>query len=557
LNNYFIILFAVILLSFSCNNNTTGFIPPKAMVVSAHPIASDVGIKILKKGGNAADATIAVQFALAVVYPSAGNIGGGGFFVYRSNSSNTSTLDFREKAPINAHRNMFLDSNNIVIDNLSLYSLKAVGVPGSVDGMIEIHKKYGNLKWEELVQPSIDLAESGFPLTKKESEKLNRFNSNHNGKEVYNPYYKNQFHEGDTLFLPDLAKTLKLIRDHKREGFYSGEVADKIIKEMKKNHGLISKQDLMSYKSVWRKPIIGNYKNYKIISMGPPSSGGILLVQMLKMAEFFPLKAYKFHSKEAIHIVSEIERRSFADRAEYLGDPDFYNVPTFKLLDTSYLKKRVNNINLKFATPSKSIYAGNWNQKESEETTHFSIVDQFGNAASVTTTLNGSFGSGLMVENAGFLLNNEMDDFSIQPGYPNMYGLIGGEANSIIPEKRMLSSMTPTILEKDGNLFMVLGTPGGSTIITAVFQIILNVTEFGMSIEESVNASRFHHQWYPDQIKLEKIISKDSFLVNELKSLNHKLDFVSSMNRVDAILLKNNLLFGGADRRGDDHVSFF
>jgi len=557
LNNYFIILFAVILLSFSCNNNTTGFIPPKAMVVSAHPVASDVGIKILKKGGNAADATIAVQFALAVVYPSAGNIGGGGFFVYRSNSGNTSTLDFREKAPINAHRNMFLDSNNIVIDNLSLYSLKAVGVPGSVDGMIEIHKKYGNLKWEELVQPSIDLAESGFPLTKKESEKLNRFNSNHNGKEVYNPYYKNQFHEGDTLFLPDLAKTLKLIRDQKREGFYSGEVADKIIKEMKKNHGLISKQDLMSYKSVWRKPIIGNYKNYKIISMGPPSSGGILLVQMLKMAEFFPLKAYKFHSKEAIHIVSEIERRSFADRAEYLGDPDFYNVPTFKLLDTSYLKKRVNNINLKFATPSKSIYAGNWNQKESEETTHFSIVDQFGNAASVTTTLNGSFGSGLMVENAGFLLNNEMDDFSIQPGYPNMYGLIGGEANSIIPEKRMLSSMTPTILEKDGNLFMVLGTPGGSTIITAVFQTILNVTEFGMSIEESVNASRFHHQWYPDQIKLEKIISKDSFLVNELKSLNHKLNFVSSMNRVDAILLKNNLLFGGADRRGDDHVSFF
>jgi gamma-glutamyltranspeptidase/glutathione hydrolase len=557
LNNYFIILFAVILLSFSCNNNTTGFIPPKAMVVSAHPVASDVGIKILKKGGNAADATIAVQFALAVVYPSAGNIGGGGFFVYRSNSGNTSTLDFREKAPINAHRNMFLDSNNIVIDNLSLYSLKAVGVPGSVDGMIEIHKKYGNLKWEELVQPSIDLAESGFPLTKKESEKLNRFNSNHNGKEVYNPYYKNQFHEGDTLFLPDLAKTLKLIRDQKREGFYSGEVADKIIKEMKKNHGLISKQDLTSYKSVWRKPIIGNYKNYKIISMGPPSSGGILLVQMLKMAEFFPLKAYKFHSKEAIHIVSEIERRSFADRAEYLGDPDFYNVPTFKLLDTSYLKKRVNNINLKFATPSKSIYAGNWNQKESEETTHFSIVDQFGNAASVTTTLNGSFGSGLMVENAGFLLNNEMDDFSIQPGYPNMYGLIGGEANSIIPEKRMLSSMTPTILEKDGNLFMVIGTPGGSTIITAVFQTILNVTEFGMSIEESVNASRFHHQWYPDQIKLEKIISKDSFLVNELKSLNHKLNFVSSMNRVDAILLKNNLLFGGADRRGDDHVSFF
>ena len=547
----------IILSFFSCNHEPNNHSEPKAMVVSAHPLASDIGIAILKKGGNASDATVAVQFALAVVYPSAGNIGGGGFFVYRSNKGSYSTLDFREKAPISASRDMYLDSNDKVIKNLSLYSHKAVGVPGTVDGMFEIHQKYGKLKWEDLIQPSINLAENGFVLTLRESKNLNRFNASHNVTDSYNPYFKDQFKEGDTIKLPDLAKTLKFIRDYKREGFYSGEVAENLLAEMKKNNGLITKSDLESYKSIWREPIIGNYKNYKVISMGPPSSGGVLLMQMLKMAEQFPLNKYKFHTKESIHIMTEIERRSFADRAEYLGDPDFYEVPILDLLDSNYLQTRLNNINLKFATPSDDIYAGSWNTKESDETTHFSIVDQFGNASSVTTTLNGSFGSGIIVKNSGFLLNNEMDDFSIQPGYPNMYGLIGGEANAIMPEKRMLSSMTPTILEKNGKLFMVVGTPGGSTIISAVFQTILNVTEFGMSIEESVNASRFHHQWYPDEIKLEKVISKDSSLVRELKSLNHHLNFVSSMNRVDAILVKNNQLFGGADNRGDDHISFF
>ena len=547
----------IILSFFSCNHEPNNHSEPKAMVVSAHPLASDIGIAILKKGGNASDATVAVQFALAVVYPSAGNIGGGGFFVYRSNKGSYSTLDFREKAPISASRDMYLDSNDKVIKNLSLYSHKAVGVPGTVDGMFEIHQKYGKLKWEDLIQPSINLAENGFVLTLRESKNLNRFNASHNVTDSYNPYFKDQFKEGDTIKLPDLAKTLKFIRDYKREGFYSGEVAENLLAEMKKNNGLITKSDLESYKSIWREPIIGNYKNYKVISMGPPSSGGVLLMQMLKMAEQFPLNKYKFHTKESIHIMTEIERRSFADRAEYLGDPDFYEGPILDLLDSNYLQTRINNIDLKIATPSDDIYAGSWNTKESDETTHFSIVDQFGNASSVTTTLNGSFGSGIIVKNSGFLLNNEMDDFSIQPGYPNMYGLIGGEANAIMPEKRMLSSMTPTILEKNGKLFMVVGTPGGSTIISAVFQTILNVTEFGMSIEESVNASRFHHQWYPDEIKLEKVISKDSSLVRELKSLNHHLNFVSSMNRVDAILVKNNQLFGGADNRGDDHISFF
>ena len=526
------------------------------MVVSAHPLASEVGLSILKKGGNAADASVAVQFALAVVYPSAGNIGGGGFLVYRKNNGFSSSLDFREKAPSKAYRNMFLDSNNKVIENSSLYSPLAVGVPGTVDGMVQIHAKYGKLPWKELIQPSIDLAENGFPLTLKEANKLNWFNKIKH-KNSYNPYFGNKYKKGDSIFLYDLANTLKSIRDNKRDGFYKGKVAESFIKEMNRQNGLIYQNDLDNYKSVWREPITGKYKDYNIISMGPPSSGGVLLLQMMKMAEYSSLGNLKFQSKEYVHLMAEIEKRSFADRAKHLGDPDFYSIPVDYLLDTNYLKNRAKKINLNLAVPSLEIHAGKWSLNESEETTHFSIVDQYGNASSVTTTLNGSFGSGIIVEKCGFLLNNEMDDFSIQPGYPNLYGLIGGEANAIEPGKRMLSSMTPTILEKNGQLFMVVGTPGGSTIITAVFQTILNVIEFEMSIEESVNASRFHHQWYPDEIKLEKVISKDSSLIRDLKFLNHRLNFVSSMNRVDAILIKNNQLFGGADNRGDDHVSFF
>lgn len=526
------------------------------MVVTAHPLASEVGIEVLKKGGNAADAAVAVQFALAVVYPSAGNIGGGGFFLYRSAVGSCSTLDFREKAPSKAHRNMYLDSNDQVIENLSLYSHLAVGVPGTVDGMVEIHKKHGQLPWKDLLDPAIKLAEHGFPLTTNESNNLNRFNKS-KASTSYNPYFKKKYKQGDTIFLPDLAKTLKAIRDFKRDGFYKGVVAENLIEEMSENNGLISQEDLNNYKSVWRDPISGTYKNYKVISMGPPSSGGVLLLQMLKMAEYSSIDQLKFHSKEAIHLITEIEKRSFSDRAKYFGDPDFYTVPTTDLLDTNYIKKRFQSIDKNMATPSKEIYAGEWNSNESDETTHYSIVDQYGNASSVTTTLNGAFGSGIIVKNAGFLLNNEMDDFSVKPGHPNLYGLIGGEANSIQPNKRMLSSMTPTILEKNGDLFMVVGTPGGSTIITAVFQTILNVIEFNKSILTSVNAPRFHHQWIPDQIKLEKEFSLDTNLVNELKSLNHQLKFVNSMNRVDAILIKNKTLFGGADKRGDDYVSYF
>jgi gamma-glutamyltranspeptidase/glutathione hydrolase len=527
------------------------------MVVSAHSIASIIGTDILKKGGNAADATVAVHFALAVVYPSAGNIGGGGFFVYRTNKGEYSSLDFREKAPLKSSRNMYLDSNNEVIEGLSTNSHLAVGVPGSVDGMVNIHDKYGELSWEELIQPSIDLASNGFVITKLEADKLNNFN---NGKGLINDnteYNKPNYKPGDSLSLPNLAKTLIKIRDYKRSGFYSGEVALMLIDQMKVSGGIINQQDLDDYKSIWRKPIISTYKNFKIISMGPPSSGGIILSQMLKMAEKFPIRDYGFHSKNSIHLMTEIEKLSFADRAKYLGDPDFWKVPENQFLDSAYLMERVKNLSLDSVIPSSKVFAGKFNNLESNETTHFSIVDSKGNASAVTTTLNGSFGSGIVVSGAGFLLNNEMDDFSIQPGYPNMYGLVGGEANSIKPNKRMLSSMTPTIIEKDDKLFLVLGSPGGSTIITAVFQTIINVIDHQMGIQEAVNAPRFHHQWFPDEIKLETKIAKDTLLVKQLKDLNHKLNFVNSMNRVDAILIKNNKLFGGADYRGDDMISSY
>ena len=527
------------------------------MVVSAHPLASEIGVNILKKGGNAADATIAVQFALAVVYPSAGNIGGGGFFVYRDKDGHCSTLDFREKAPLLSKRDMYLDSTNNVIKDLSLYSYLAVGVPGTVDGMVNIHEKLGQLPWEELVQPAIDLATNGFELTRLEANKLNRFNKTKGTINKNSDYFKENYSEGDSISLPHLSKTLVLIRDYKRAGFYNGKTAQMLVEEMSLNDGRITQQDLDSYQSIWRDPIIGFYKGYKIISMSPPSSGGILLTQMLKMAEHFPLRDFGFHSLKSIHVMTEIEKLAFADRAKHLGDPDFYNVPERSLIDSSYLLKRSNKINIDSALLSSDVYAGKLNLNESEETTHFSIVDEYGNASSLTTTLNGSFGSGIIVEGAGFLLNNEMDDFSIQPGYPNMYGLIGGEANAVEPSKRMLSSMTPTILEKDGNLFMVLGTPGGSTIITAVFQTIINVIDYNMNIEQAVNSPRFHHQWYPDEIKMEKDIAKDSNLIFQLKTMNHQLDFVSSMNRVDAIIIKENKLFGGADKRGDDVVSSY
>lgn len=524
-----------------------------AMVVSAHPLASQVGVDILKNGGNAVDAAIAEQFALAVVYPAAGNIGGGGFMVYRDKDGETDALDFRETAPLAASRKMYQDENGEVIENLSVRGHLAAGVPGSVDGMLKAHEKYGSLAWEILLQPAIDLARHGFPLTKKEAEGLKNHLQDFETYSTVKPdFLIQQWAEGDTIVMEELAHTLERIRDHKRQGFYSGKTAALIIAEMERGNGIMTAEDLENYQAVWRKPIVADYKGYKVVSMPPPSSGGIALAQLLQMSHHFPLSELGFHSPEAVHLMVEFERRVYADRATHLGDPDFHLVPTTGLMDIDYTTSRIQNINEDQATPSDSIEAGKFAVLESEQTTHFSIVDRQGNAVAITTTLNGSYGSHVVVDGAGFILNNEMDDFSVKPGVPNMYGLIGGEANSIAPMKRMLSSMTPTIVEKDGTLKMVVGTPGGSTIITSVYQTILNVLDFDMTMQEAVNAGRFHHQWKPDEIFVERD-AFDEELIEALKDMGHKIEMRDAIGRVDAILVRpDGKLEGGADPRGDD-----
>jgi gamma-glutamyltranspeptidase/glutathione hydrolase len=522
------------------------------MVVSAHPSSSKVGLDILKKGGNAVDAAVAVQFALAVVYPGAGNLGGGGFMVYRSASGELAALDFREKAPLLASRDMYLDSAGNVITDKSLYGHLAAGVPGSVDGMVKAHEKFGKLSWKEVVQPALDLARNGFPITNSQVEEFTELQAE---IKKYNPgksyFIKEKWSKGDFWVQEDLAKTLELIRDRGREGFYAGQVADYIEAEMKGGTGLIRKEDLKMYQSQWREPIIGNYKDFKVITMPPTSSGGIAIVQLLNSVEAFPLRRWGHNSDSTVQLMVEAERRVYADRASHLGDPDFYNVPQKYLLNPIYSNYRMRDFNWNKATLSKDIKAGEL-PKESEETTHFSIVDREGNAVSVTTTLNGGYGSMVFVKGAGFLLNNEMDDFSVKPGSPNMYGLLGGEANSIVPGKRMLSSMTPTILEKGGELFMVLGTPGGSTIITSVFQTILNVIEFDMGMQAAVNAKKFHHQWYPDVITVEKG-AIDSIAKQKLEKKGYTFKERGAIGRVDAILKTQwGYYEGGADSRGDD-----
>lgn len=522
------------------------------MVVSAHPEASKAGVEILKKGGNAVDAAVAVQFALAVVYPSAGNIGGGGFMVYRSKTGQTSTLDYREKAPASASRDMYLDASGNVIPGKSLRGHLASGVPGSVDGMVEAHKKYGKLPWKQVVQPAVDLAEKGFILSADQASDLNRAKANFIKYNEVSSFVKNEeWKGGDKLAQPELANTLKLIRDKGRAGFYEGTVAEMLTAEMKRGAGLISKEDLKNYHSVWRTPVTGMYKGYKITTMPPPSSGGIALVQLLGSIEKFPLKKWGFNSDSTIQVMVEAERRVYADRATHLGDPDFYKVPQKQLLEKPYILSRMNNFSWGKATPSSEISAGKLTPKESEETTHFSITDREGNAVSITTTLNGSYGSLVIVKGAGFFLNNEMDDFSSKAGAPNMYGLVGGEANAIAPNKRMLSSMTPTIIEKDGKLFMVVGTPGGSTIITSVFQTILNVIEFNKTMQEAVAAPRFHHQWLPDEVSMESS-RLDTRLKENLRNKGYKINERGSIGRVDAILVTPRGYQGGADPRGDD-----
>ena len=524
------------------------------VVVTAHPAASKVGVEILKKGGNAIDASIAVQFALAVVYPNAGNIGGGGFLVYRDAKGKTDALDYREKAPLKASEDMYWDKNGNAITDLSLYGQFAAGVPGTVDGMVKAHEKYGKLNWKELVQPAINLAQKGFKITKQQASELT---NKHNDFVKYNSKTnaltsKSSWKEGDLLIQKDLANTLKLIQQKGRAGFYEGKTADLIVKEMKRGNGIISHEDLKEYQSVWRTPVSGNYKGLKVISMPPPSSGGIALVSLFQSIEDYPINKWGFQADSTIQVMVEAERRVYADRAEHLGDPDFIKVPQKQLLDKSYNVNRMKDFSFDKATPSSAIKAGKIIGKESMETTHYVIVDKDGNAASVTTTLNNSYGSLVVVEGAGFLLNDEMDDFSVKPGTPNLYGLVGGKANAIEPSKRMLSSMTPSILEKDGKLFMVVGTPGGSTIITSVFQAILNVVDFGMTMQEAVAAPRFHHQWLPDQIDYEPNAISEN-VRESLKQKGYTLKERKPYGRVEGILVNSDKTYqAGADPRGDD-----
>lgn len=536
-----------------------GVIADSAMVVSAHPLASMAGMKVLKAGGNAVDAAVATQFALAVVYPAAGNVGGGGFMVLRQADGFITSLDYREKAPGFASRDMYLDEAGQVKRGLSEKGHLSSGVPGSVAGMFEAHKRYGSLPWDKLVQPAIDLANNGFPLTRRLANSLNHLQDTLRRYNTVMPEFllRDEWQEGDTIFWKDLGRTLELIRDHGAAGFYTGVTAENIVAEMKRGNGLITLDDLRNYQPVWRAPVTGTYKDYRIISMGPPSSGGIALLQLLHSVEKFPLRKWGHNAPATVHVMTEAERRVYADRAAWLGDPDFFKVPVEALTAKAYSEKRMLSFDPDKATPSSAVKEGNPLPWESQETTHLSVVDQQGNAVAVTTTLNDSYGAAVVVAGSGFFLNDEMDDFSIKPGQPNMYGVIGGEANKIAPNKRMLSSMTPTIVERNGRLFMVVGTPGGSTIITSVFQTILNVVEYNMAMQEAVSAKRIHSQWLPEVVFPEKgaLKKRDS---SRLVRMGHRFhdDYWGGIGRVDAILVRpDGKLEGGADPRGDDAAS--
>ncbi len=559
-----ILVLTILLLFYNCKTNSkkekiTGLITEKAMVVSAREEASKIGSDILKKGGNAYDAMVATQLALAVVYPVAGNIGGGGFMVYRTNEGKTGALDFREKAPLNASKDMYLDTEGNVIPGKSSFGVHSVGVPGTIAGLFEVHHKFGGLPFKDLIQPSINMARSGFKVTSKQAKALNRTRKLFEKANNYKILFDKEWKKGDLLKQEELAQTLERIRDNGQDGFYKGKTAQLFVDYVKELGGIISLEDLEKYKAIWRKPIEFNYKNHKIISMTLPASGGICLAQILKSIEPFDLTKITHNSSKYVQLLTEAERRSYADRAHYLGDLDFVNVPIDSLIAASYIKKRMNSFSWDKATKSSEVSHGAILGHESDQTTHYSIVDQFGNAVSVTTTLNTGYGSKVLVKGAGFFLNNEMDDFSAKPGVPNVYGLVGSKANAIAPEKRMLSSMTPTIVEKDGKLKMVLGTPGGSTIITSVLQNIINIVDYKMGMQESVNKARFHHQWLPDNIRMEPN-GFDNTTKDNLKALGYELVERNSLiiGRVDAILLlPNGKLEGGADPRGDDKAVGF
>ena len=549
----------VILLSitFSCKNYNYENHYKNFAIVTAKYEATKAGHKILKMGGNAFDAMIATDLALSVVYPNAGNLGGGGFMVYRTSNSQYGSIDYREKAPLLSSENMYLDKNGNIIKNLSREGSLSIGVPGTVAGLFEVYEKFGTLPLDSIFKPALELAKDGFKLTKKQADLFNSSKSkiliNSDSLSLFNKDFKK-----DMIFSNDkLYKTLKYLLKNGVEGFYDGDISKEIINYVSKKGGILTKEDFLLYKPVWRQPFIFEFDDLKIITMGLPSSGGIVLSQILKSIELISLDNYKTRDINYIKTLIELEKISFADRSRFLGDPDFYDTNIINsLVSTDYLNKRIKSIDFSNPKPSSEIYPGNISFKESNETTHYSILDSFGNAVSVTTTLNSNFGSKIVIPSLGFFMNNEMDDFSIKTGIPNIYGLIGGKVNSVQPQKRMLSSMTPTIIEKDGKLSMILGSPGGPTIITSVLQTILNVYLFNDNLKDAVDHPRFHHLWLPDKIYFEQGAFKQT-IIDSLKILGYNFNSkTSSIGRVDAIYIdQNKKIYAAADPRGDDYAS--